>query len=140
MKTRRNGAAPTVERGAAAVELALVLPILLLLVFGIIDFGRAYFGQISLNAAAREGVRLAALGDTAGVTARVQQAAPGLSGVSATVDQACPAAPGPADFAQVTVTYNFQWGVLGPVMGLFGTPGPSGSQVMTGRGVMRCNG
>ena len=48
--------------GAAAVEMALVLPLLLLLVFGIVDFGRALNLQITLTQAAREGVRPAALG------------------------------------------------------------------------------
>ncbi len=43
------------ESGAAAVEFALVVPILLLLVLGIIEFGRAYNIQNSLSAAAREG-------------------------------------------------------------------------------------
>jgi Flp pilus assembly protein TadG len=46
-----------VERGAAAVEMALVLPVLLLLIGGIVDFGRAYFTQIMLTNAAREGAR-----------------------------------------------------------------------------------
>ncbi len=51
------------DRGATAVEFALVLPLLLLLVFGIIDFGRALNAQITLTQAAREGARLEALGD-----------------------------------------------------------------------------
>ena len=38
-----------VERGAAAVEMALVLPVLLLLIGGIVDFGRAFFTQIMLD-------------------------------------------------------------------------------------------
>lgn len=44
------------DRGAAAVEFALVVPILLLLVFGIIDYGAVYADSIS----ARNGVREAA--------------------------------------------------------------------------------
>ena len=52
------------ERGAAAVEFALILPILLILVGGVIDFGRLYYTQIQLANAARDGVRLAALGTT----------------------------------------------------------------------------
>lgn len=45
------------QRGAAAVELALILPILVLLVFGIVEFGRAYHTQVTLTHAAREGAR-----------------------------------------------------------------------------------
>ncbi|HKU29947.1 MAG TPA: TadE/TadG family type IV pilus assembly protein, partial [Arthrobacter sp.] len=41
------------ERGAAAVEFALVAPILVLLVLGIMEFGRAYNAQVSLTNAAR---------------------------------------------------------------------------------------
>ena len=73
--TDRRAAADR-QSGAAAVELALVLPILLVLVFGIVDFGRAYNAQISLTQAAREGARVRALGgDAAATTARVQLAA-----------------------------------------------------------------
>ena len=49
------------DTGAAAVEFALVLLPLLLILFGIIDFGRAYNTQLSLSAAAREGAREMAL-------------------------------------------------------------------------------
>ena len=45
------------ERGAAAVEFALVLPMLLVILLGIIEFGRAYNTQISLTHAARETAR-----------------------------------------------------------------------------------
>ncbi|RZU66668.1 TadE-like protein [Microterricola gilva] len=49
------------ERGAAAIEFALILPILLVLVLGIVEFGRAYNVQISLSNAAREGARSMAI-------------------------------------------------------------------------------
>ena len=49
------------DRGAAAVEFALVMPLLLILVLGIAEFGRAYNIQTTLSAAAREGVRVMAL-------------------------------------------------------------------------------
>ena len=52
------------DRGAAAVEFALVLPVLLLLVFGIVDFARAYNAQITLSEAAAQGVRTLAVGGT----------------------------------------------------------------------------
>jgi Flp pilus assembly protein TadG len=49
------------ERGAAAVEMALVLPSLLFILFALVDFGRAFNTQIQLSQAAREGVRLVAM-------------------------------------------------------------------------------
>ncbi|BCW72287.1 hypothetical protein NicSoilB8_33310 [Arthrobacter sp. NicSoilB8] len=49
------------ERGAVAVEFALLAPVLILLLFGITEFGRAYNVQISLSNAAREGARVMAI-------------------------------------------------------------------------------
>lgn len=51
------------DSGAVVVEFALILPFLLLLVFGIISFGAAYNTQIALQGAAREGARALALGN-----------------------------------------------------------------------------
>ncbi len=45
------------ERGAALVEAALVLPLLLMLLVGIVEFGRVWNAQLSLSHAAREGIR-----------------------------------------------------------------------------------
>lgn len=47
------------ERGAAIVEFALVLPLLLVLVIGLIEFGWIFNGWIILTGAAREGARAA---------------------------------------------------------------------------------
>src|ERR1039458_5924651 len=74
---RRSTGIAARERGAAAVEFALLLPVLLLLVFGIVDFGRALNAQITLTQAAREGVRLAALGQP-NVVSSTQAAATGI--------------------------------------------------------------
>ena len=49
------------EHGQALVEFALVLPIFLILLCGIIDFGWLYYNQITLNNAAREGARYAVI-------------------------------------------------------------------------------
>ena len=49
------------EKGASAVEFALILPILVMLVFGIFQFGIAYNNYITITHAAREGARLAAV-------------------------------------------------------------------------------
>lgn len=49
------------ERGAVAVEFALLAPVLVMVLLGIMEFGRAYNAQISLANAAREGVRVMAI-------------------------------------------------------------------------------
>lgn len=123
------------DRGAAAVELALLLPLLLFLVFGIIDFGRALNAQITLTQAAREGVRLAALEKPDGdVSARVQDAATPLSGVSA----ATTPCPNGDEKATVVASYPFEFVTpIGGLAGIFGG-GSFGDFTMTGTGVMRC--
>ena len=49
--------------GAAMVEFAIIAPLLFLLIFGIIDFGRVFFLYNNLTNAAREGARLGAVLD-----------------------------------------------------------------------------
>ena len=53
------------ERGQSMVEMALVLPLLLALVFGIIEFGHIYSTKIEMNNLARQAVRTAAVSDKA---------------------------------------------------------------------------
>ena len=125
------------DRGAAAVEFALLLPLLLLLVFGIIDFGRAINAQITLTQAAREGARLAALSQS-NVVSRTQAAATGLSGVTVTVT-ACPSGGGAASDATVQVSYPFTFLTpLGAIAGLFGGSGLGSSLTLTATAVMAC--
>lgn len=49
------------SKGQSAVELALILPILLFLLFGIIEGGRIFAGYIELQHAARDGTRYASV-------------------------------------------------------------------------------
>jgi len=146
------------ERGAAAVEMAIILPVLVFLVFGIIDFGRMLNAQIILTEAAREGARAAAL-EPAGTTQtqmqtdvqdRVDKASPSLnpvpplnSGNRKVVATVTPAAgctgASPTD-ATVTTTYTFQFVTpIGPLAVLFGgTFTGTGVKQLKGTGVMPC--
>lgn len=64
------------HRGQAMVEMALVLPVLLLLAAGTMEFGRVLHQYLVVTAAAREGARTAAVGqDDAAVISAVQAAA-----------------------------------------------------------------
>ena len=121
------------ERGAAAVEFALVAPLLLLMVLGIAEFGRAYHVQTTLSQAAREGVRVMALqNDPAGAVAATRAAAPDLTLTNITVIPSSCVANGTAPAATATVTVTLR---LAFATRLFGT-----GVTLTGRGVMRCNG
>jgi Flp pilus assembly protein TadG len=123
------------ERGATAVEFALVVPVLLVLVLGIMEFGRVYYFQTVLSGAAREGVRVMALQNNAasartatkaaavGVTLTDAQIAVGPSTCAVTGLTAPPN-------ATVTITYPMSY-----ITKFFGS-----SITLTGRGVMLCNG
>jgi Flp pilus assembly protein TadG len=58
------------DDGASAVEFALVVPLLLLLVFGIIDFGVLFGQNLAINNAARDGARYAVVRQIDGSPAR----------------------------------------------------------------------
>lgn len=49
-------------KGASAVELALLLPLLLMIILGIFAFGGAYINYLGISNGAREGARMAAVG------------------------------------------------------------------------------
>ena len=55
------------EHGQALVEMALVLPLFFLLLFGVIEMGRIGYAYITVCNAAREGCRTATFGKTNGV-------------------------------------------------------------------------
>lgn len=125
------------ERGAAAVEFALVLPVLVLLLFGIVFFAIGYNRKQGLQAAAREGARLAALPQSTqgDITGRVKDALDGVvdpDDVSVAISL-----PGthPCDLqpsgtrVKVTVTAPFTYDIP-----LFG----SETITMAGKGEFRC--
>jgi len=104
------------DRGAAAVEFALVVPLLILLIFGSIEFGLAVNARTMVGNAAREGVRMASLRySPADVRAAALSSLSAVSGTK-TVTYTCttpasptcdPNAPGPNSVATVVVTVNY---------------------------------
>lgn len=120
------------ERGAAAVEFALVVPLLLLLLLGIIEFGRVFNAQLQLSAAARESVRVMAIQKDPGTAISVAiAAAPNLRpALTAGNVQVTPASCAATTDVTVTITYSVDL-----LTGLFVAAIP-----LTGRAVMRCGG
>jgi len=89
-----------ISGGAIAVEFAIIVPVLILLVLGIIEFGFGYHAWDATQNAAREGARLGAVSpDVAEIEARVRETTSFLnqSQLQVTIECASPAGPsGPA--------------------------------------------
>lgn len=125
------------ERGAAIVEMAIVLPLLLLLVFGIVEFGRAYMTDISVTHAAREGSRAyaitrgsadAATAESAAIEAAERTVAPEIRPKLSFGFTDCE----PGSPAYVVVTY-LNYDLLIPFVS-------RGTVDLSATGVMRCGG
>ncbi|BCJ71815.1 hypothetical protein CS0771_13590 [Catellatospora sp. IY07-71] len=127
------------DRGAAAVEMAFVLPLLLLLVLGIIDFGRMLNAQISVTEAAREGARAATISSVAGAAqTRVNKVNTDYT-VDTGASTFCPASPTAGSDATVVVTYTFEWITpVGGIASMFGGASFGDDITITGKGVMPC--
>jgi hypothetical protein len=52
------------QRGTAGIEVAIVLPVLMLIVLGIFDFSRMFYARLTMQHAVREAVRFAVTGNT----------------------------------------------------------------------------
>ena len=117
------------ERGAALVEMALILPLLAMLVFGLVEFSRGYNTQVTLTHAAREGVRtLAITQDAAAAGTVAKDAATSLDPAQISVSStACVI----GDPVQLTLTYPFTYDI--PLVG-------TSTIDLSSTGVMRCGG
>ena len=129
VRTRR---CPLTESGASLVEFALVLPLLLVITFGIIEFGVMMYNQQVITNAAREGARRGIIQDNprilpAEIEGVVHDAAddyvisflatPAPPDIDVTCNEEDHGCTGTLPYGQenltVTVTYNFQYLVIG---------------------------
>jgi Flp pilus assembly protein TadG len=124
------------ERGAAAVEFALVLPLLILLIFGVVEFSITYNRQQALHAAAREGARTASLPSSTqtNIHDAVTNALTGVNFTSTPSISTSPAATQPCSGRSgqtVTVTVQASTNLDIPLWG-------NDVVTLTGRGEFRC--
>jgi Flp pilus assembly protein TadG len=129
------------ERGAELIEFAIIAPILIFIIAGIVDFGMMFRTFEAVTNAAREGARVGVLPgyNPPDVQARVNAylAASGLTGARTTNVVNVPVATGAGVFTAraVTVNYTYQFAVLGAAAPLFG--GNFGSINLNAVSVMR---
>jgi Flp pilus assembly protein TadG len=111
------------QRGAVAVEFAIIVPVLLLLVLGILEFGFGYHAWDATQNAAREGARLGAVSpDVAEIEARVRGTTSFLDQTKLTVTVECGLTGGTfaacssnpndwdeGDIVRVTVEYTYDF-------------------------------
>jgi Flp pilus assembly protein TadG len=112
------------EKGAALIEAAVTVPLILLISVGIFEFGRAYQTQQVLTNAAREGARVAVIEGTtdADIRTRVRDyvtrgGLTTLTDAQIVVQRAVPLT-GSSTASSVQINYPFQFMVLNPVVRL----------------------
>jgi Flp pilus assembly protein TadG len=113
--TRRTGKR---EGGQSLVEFALVLPIFLLVLFAIVDFGMAFHAWITVTNSAREGARLGAVrADSTDIEQRVRDTADSLDqeDLSVSVSNA-EGVPGES----VVVDVSYDYSLITPLAGIVG--------------------
>lgn len=120
------------DTGAVAVEFAIVLVPLLLLLMGIVDFGRVYSEQLSLTAAAREGARVMAVQNSPANarSATIAALSPSVAGAQIGIS---PSSCSTGVTVTVTVTYP-----ASSMTGMFDAL--LNGKNLIGTGVMRCGG
>lgn len=129
------------DAGVAAVEFTLVLPLLLLLVFGIVDMGRMAWAKMSVVSAANEAVRVVALRPTIAAADLTAIASSTASPFTITVPLLKPCVTDATSdtVAEVTVSTNFSFVTpLAPVMRIFGSQGTGTGMILQSTGRYRC--
>lgn len=110
------------KKGAVVVEMAIILPLLLLIVLGIFEFGRAMFITNTLNNAARYGARLAVVSNkplnVASLTTEIKNNTPLSTADLNLIEIAIPNSSPPPGSA-VTVTAMLPFAPIIPIMADF---------------------
>lgn len=106
------------QKGQAIVETALILPILLMLLFGITDFGRIFHVYLTLDHAGREAARAASVGTEDGdIKLKVGNASAGLDQGKLSVDISPIGKDSRKSGSEVTITLTYPIDFLTPIIG-----------------------
>jgi len=106
------------KKGQALVELALVLPILILLLMGTMEFGRIFHSYLVITNASREGARAGVVGlDDSGIKSSVRGVATSLS-LSDTQINITPGYGSRSRGVPLTVQVNYSVSLVTPMLGV----------------------
>lgn len=138
------------QRGQALAEFAIVVPLLLLLLVGIVEFGSAWRSYQVVTNTAREGARMTVVANQSSYSAVMAEIerrleGGGLDPEAADVVIDCGGVVGEACFegseyggsTEVRIEYPHRFVLLGPMIGLAGAGDPPGSVTIATRIVMR---
>lgn len=141
------------DAGASAVEFALIAPLLLILIFLMVDFARLGFVQLSINSAAREGVRASSFGLTVTEISDISNSAGGTAAqiatnsstalLQVTQNRSCSDSTTLGRTTEVQVSTPFKW--LTPIQMITGSLGSQSGKLgnqftLSAKGVMVCAG
>lgn len=149
MRNTANSVRKNTQRGSAMLELSISLPLLLLILFGVADFGRFMYAAIEINSAASAGAEYATTSlvnstDYAGMQTAAQADAADVSGVTVTTSSYCKCLGGsvvsctvgacggtstPPNYIKVTTSGTFNT--------LFSYPGLPSSIALSGSAIRR---
>ena len=117
MNSKRGRRTRRTQSGQEMVEFAILLPLLLLFVFGVLDLGRVFHAAITITNAAREGARYAMKypDDLPAIVTATRREAEnsGIDMSSSTIDVNCEFGCGSGTAVEVTIQYDFTFIMAG---------------------------
>lgn len=154
MKTRMRDFLARSRPGSVAVEAAVVIPLLVVLVMGVIDFGRLFYSQLVVQQAANESARALSLGQSSTAAGQIVTSVlggvPGFANPSAgvatptvTVVASCPATgttptpTGASSLTNISVGISFEWLTPLGILNTGATPALPASVSAHGKAVCR---
>jgi Flp pilus assembly protein TadG len=144
---RQNMKAMKDRRGASAVEFALVLPLLIVLLFGIVEFGLLMYNKAVITNASREGARAGIVFSPRPDETSIKKVASDYAdprvvsfGAKRVTDPSVPSGKCTAfgNDLIVNVSYPYQFLVFSNVVSLLGSGTMSNTVTLTARTVMKC--
>lgn len=111
------------QKGTAIVEFALILPLFLMLLFGLVDFGRLFHAYLTIDHAGREGARAASVQSEDGIVqSSIMNAVTGLNTDNLTVQVSPEGEANRPSGSEVHVTLTYQVGFVTPFVSALADP------------------